>query len=79
MKWKKVKLSRKKAYDVEDSSGYSEPEKRQHAFHVGTSSSNGIVYVDLKVEDRPAFCVGHCIARLFCETKMLISRAETLA
>ena len=37
----------KRAYNVEDSSGNSEPEERQHAFHVGTGSSNGIV--DLKV------------------------------
>ena len=37
----------KRAYNVKDSSGNSEPEERQHAFHVGTGSSNGIV--DLKV------------------------------
>ena len=37
----------KREYNVEDSSGNSEPEERQHAFHVGTGSSNGIV--DLKV------------------------------
>ena len=37
----------KRAYNVEDSSGNWEPEERQHAFHVGAGSSNGIV--DLKV------------------------------
>ena len=37
----------KRAYNVEDLSGTSEPEERQHVFHVGTGSSDGIV--DLKV------------------------------
>ena len=37
----------KRAYNIEDLSGNSEPEERQHAFHVGTGSSDGIV--DLKV------------------------------
>ena len=46
---KKVKgqAQSKRAYNTEDSSGNSEPEERQHVFHVGTAASNGIV--DLKV------------------------------
>ena len=49
LKTEKGQAQSKRAYNVEDSSGNSEPEKRQFAFHVGTGSSNGIVYVDLKV------------------------------
>ena len=37
----------KRAYNLEDSSGNSKPEEQQHAFHVGTGVSNGIV--DIKV------------------------------
>ena len=49
----KVKLGQKEHINVEDLSGNSEPEERQHAFHEGTGSSDGIVVlkvggVDLK-------------------------------
>ena len=46
-KSEKGQTQSKRAYNVKDSSGSSEPEERQHAFHVGTGSSNSII--DLKV------------------------------
>ena len=44
---KKGQAQTKRAYNLEDLSGNSEPKERQHVYHVGTGASNGIV--DLKV------------------------------
>ena len=66
----------KRAYNVKDSSGNLEPEERQHAFHVGTGSSNGIVDlkvggVDLKLftygQTEPIEILGTFDAKIMCD------------
>ena len=46
----KCQAQSKRAYNAEDLFGNSEAEERQHPFHVGTGSNNGIV--DLTVGGR---------------------------